>query len=81
MQHLRGLRLINAGVIGSLAPLRRFSQLRDFRFHEVAIADGDLTVLFTLPSGVGIVPPKRFIDDPSRYSHAVDELRGLPAPR
>ncbi|RSM50527.1 hypothetical protein DMB66_43225 [Actinoplanes sp. ATCC 53533] len=81
MRHLRDLRLINAGVIGSLAPLPRLSQLRDFRFNEVAIADGDLAVLFALPSWVGIVPPKGFIDDPSRYSHSVGQLRELPAPR
>jgi hypothetical protein len=81
MQSLRGLRLINAGVIRSLAPLRRLSGLREFRFSEVAITDGDLSVLFTLSSRVGIGPPRKFIDDPGRYSHSINQLRELPQPR
>jgi hypothetical protein len=81
MQNLRSLRLINAGTIRSLRPLDRLSRLRDLCFNEVAIADGDLSVLFTLPSWVGIVPPTRFIDDPHRYSHTLSELRELPPPR
>lgn len=81
MQNLRSLRLINAGMIRSLRPLHRLSGLREFRFNEVAIADGDLSTLFTLPSRIGIVPPTRFIDDPHRYSHTTDELRKLPTPR
>jgi hypothetical protein len=81
MQSLGSLRLINAGTIRSLAPLHRLSRLRDFRFNEVAIADGNLAALFTLPSWVGIVPPTRFIDDPHRYSHSINQLRELPPPR
>jgi hypothetical protein len=81
MQNLDSLRLINAGTIRSLAPLLRLSRLRDFRFNEVAIADGNLAALFTLPSWVGIVPPTRFIDDPHRYSHSINQLRELPPPR
>lgn len=77
MQSLQGLRLINAGVIRSLVPLRRLSRLREFRFNEVAVTAGELAVLFTLPSRVGIVPPKRFLDDPGRYSHSIDQLREL----
>jgi hypothetical protein len=81
LSNLRSLRLINAGMVRSLTPLHRLPRLRDFRFDEVAIADGNLSPLFTLPSWVEIVPPTRFIDGPDRYTHTPEQLRDLPGPR
>ncbi|WP_433372248.1 hypothetical protein ACQPZX_49080 [Actinoplanes sp. CA-142083] len=81
MRHLRSLRLINAGTIRSLHPLRRLPSLRDLSLNNVAIDDGDLGVLFALPSHVEVSPPVELIDGQNHHSHTVKELAKLRKPR
>jgi hypothetical protein len=52
-------------------------RLSDLRLDEVAIDDGDLNPLLRLPRWTDVVIPSRFLDNPSRYSHTLTELRTL----
>ncbi|HET6152576.1 MAG TPA: hypothetical protein VFE15_06445 [Marmoricola sp.] len=77
MQNLHSLRLLTAGTIRSLRPTTALPQLLDLRLQDVVIGDGDLSPLFNLPTWTEFVPPTRFLDDPTRYSHTLAELRAL----
>lgn len=77
MQDLRSLRFIMAGTVLSLHPLTALPHLRDLRLNEVIIGDGDFTPLFHLPRWTEVVPPSELLDDPTRYTHTLADLRTL----
>lgn len=65
-QRLRSLRYINCGALRSLAPLRDFKALEEFRFGKTNVLDGDMTPLMGLKS-VGFLNKRH-------YSHTSEQI-------
>jgi protein phosphatase 1 regulatory subunit 7 len=67
---LRRLRYINCGVIGSLAPLRDFKALEEFRFVKTNVLDGDMTPLMSLKS-IGFENKRHYSHTPEQIDAAI----------
>lgn len=69
---LRLLRYGNCGTLPSLAPLREFKTLEDFRFVNTNILDGDMSPLLNLKS-TGFMKKRHYSHTPEQIARAIGD--------